>query len=380
MSPKNWRHFLEVYQKGGINALRERAEKYLSLGKRRRLISLSKFAVSQKINDPTLLRYGINSLLVLGREEKAKALLTGCRDSLTSAPNYLSMLDRYLKRHSIFSGLEESLQELRNRLLHEFVNSKSSDSFIDELRSFTDIILVSNASSLVFSGKQKRCILAMKRPLFVYFNIGNPILSHSREEFYPDSAAEFLMGSYQHVVDKDHRLIFQPLIGHRFLGCWTRIECQHHADWRNVWKAAFDHANPGVICRELKETLLIEALYPLSLASAHPGVSLKRIPTIGAIALALADVLRDLPGSSVSTVWAAGFSMSPSYIFEACFGINLHDFAFEALALESRIANGTVRILGSTDSARPESGARKHLSSAGLSVEKLNRSLRRSKT
>ena len=81
-------------------------------------------------------------------------------------------------------------------------------------------------------------------------------------------------------------------MGHRFLGCWTRIEYQHHADWRNVWKAAFDRANPGVVCCELRESLLIEALYPLSLASAHPGVSLKRIPTIGAIALALADVLR----------------------------------------------------------------------------------------
>ena len=50
-----------------------------------------------------------------------------------------------------------------------------------------------------------------------------------------------------------------------------------------------------------------EALYPLSLASAHPGVFIKPIPMIGVIALALADVLRDLPKSSVSTVWAVGF-------------------------------------------------------------------------
>ena len=264
-------------------------------------------------------------------------------------------------------------------MIHQFVNGESSVSFIDELSSFTDIILVSSSSSIDFSSEDKRCMLAMKRPLFVYFNIGNPILSRSREEFYPDSAAELLMGSYQHVVDKDHRLIFQPLIGHRFLGCWMRIEYQHHADWRNVWNAAFDRANPGVVCCELRESLLIEALYPLSLASAHPGVSLKRIPTIGAIALALADVLRDLPGSSVSTVWAAGFSMSPSYIFEACFGINLHDFPFEQLALESRIATGAVRVIGSTDSALREPGARTHLSRAGLTTEKLNRSLRRQK-
>ena len=86
-----------------------------------------------------------------------------------------------------------------------------------------------------------------------------------------------------------------------------RIERQWHADWRNLWKDALDRANPGVICCELRESLLIEALYPLSSAATHPGELLKRIPTIGAIALALADVLPDLLGLSVSTFWAAGF-------------------------------------------------------------------------
>jgi hypothetical protein len=379
LSPNNWRRFLEIYQKRGINALHHHAEKYFSLGKRRRLVSLYRFAVSQKISDPILLRYAINSLLVLGREEKAKALVSNYRDSLSSVPSYLSMLDRYLERRSIFPGLEESLYELKNRLLHEFIIGKSSASFIEELSSFTDIVLVSNSPSLAFSGEEKRCMLAMKRPLFVYFNIGNPILSRSREEFYSDSAAELVVGSYQHVVDEDHRLIFQPLKGHRFLGCWMRIERQWHADWRNIWKDAFDHANPGVICRELKEALLIEAFYPLSLASVRPGDSVKRVPTIGAIALALADALLDQPGSLLRRVWAAGFSLSPSYIFEACFGISLHDFPFEQLALEARVAKGTVRIIGSTDPAQPEPGARKHMLMAGLSVEKLNRYLRRPK-
>ena len=104
-------------------------------------------------------------------------------------------------------------------MIHQFVNGESGVSFIDEFSSFTDIILVSNSPSLDFSSEDKRCMLAMKRPLFVYFNIGNPIFSRSREEFCPDSAAGLLMGSYQHVVDKDHRLIFRLLIGHRLLGC-----------------------------------------------------------------------------------------------------------------------------------------------------------------
>ena len=106
---------------------------------------------------------------------------------------------------------------------------------------------------------------------------------------------------------------------------------------------------------------------------------IKPIPMIGVIALALADLLHDLPRSSVSTVWAVGFFMLPSYIFEECFGVSFHDFLFEKLAFESRIATGAARVIGLTDSALPEPGAGTHLSRAGLTTEKLNRSLRRQK-
>lgn len=219
-------------------------------------------------------------------------------------------------------------------------------------------------------------MLAIEKPLFVYFNNGNPVLCKSRQDFYSDQAAELVMGSYQHVVAQDHQLIFRPLKSPRFLGCWVRIERQWHSEWRNDWRSVFCKENPGVDCQELKESLLIESLYPLSLASVDRGDSVKRIPTIGSMALALADALRNTPGSSVRQIWAAGFSLSPSYIFEACYGINLHDFPFEQLALKARIANGSVRAIGSTHAGRPELGARQHLSRAELTVEKLNRGLR----
>ena len=95
------------------------------------------------------------------------------------------MLDRYLERRSIFTGLEESLQELKNRLLHEFTSSQISASFVDELHSFTDVVLVSNSPSLSFSREEKKCMLSMENPLFVYFNIGNPTLCQSRKIFIP---------------------------------------------------------------------------------------------------------------------------------------------------------------------------------------------------
>ena len=71
--------------------------------------------------------------------------------------------------------------------------------------------------------------------------------------------------------------------------------------------------------------------------------------------------------------------MLPSYIFEECFGISFYDFLFENLVFELRIATGAARGIGLTESALPEPGAGMHLSRAGLTTEKLNRSLRREK-
>ena len=376
MSPRGWQLFSDFYQQGGLKKLRQLAQDALSHGKRRKVISISRFVTSKGICDPLLCRYEINCLLVLGKEKRAKSLFLGIKDSDDFSSDYVHMLARYLSRDKIFLKFESSLHELRCRLVHELGTQCEGASFPENLSSYTDIVLISNSLDLSFSEDEKKCLLAMERPLFVYLNIGNPILCKSRQDFYSAEAAELVMGSYQHVVDQGHRLIFRPLIDYRFLGCWMRIERQWHPKWRADWQSAFRRSNPGFACHEFKESLLIEALYPLSLVSENRGDSVKRIPTIGSMALALADALRHVPGSLVRNVWAAGFSLSPSYIFEACYGINLHDFPFEKLALEARMANGSVRVIGSTGSGCPELGARQHLSKAGLAIEKLNRRLR----
>lgn len=375
MNSRGWHSFSDFYQKGGLKKLHQISDKALLEGKRRKVVSISRFAASRGIVDSTLIFREINSLLVLGKEEKAKKLFSVLPESGLLDTDYLSMLERYLKRHEIFGNLEQSLHELRCRLLHEIGESCINASFFSDLSSYTDIVLVSNSLGLCFSDDEKKYLREMERPLFIYFNIGNPVLCESRQDFYSAQAAELVMGSYQHVVTQSHQLIFRPLSGHHFLGCLMRVERQWHSAWRNKWQSVFSKVNPGVVCKELKESLLIEELYPLSLVSANRGELVKRIPTIGSMALALADALHNMPGSSVKQVWAAGFSLSPSYIFEACSGINLHDFPFEKVALEARIASGSVRVIGSTDADRPELGARQHLSEAGLVIEKLNRTL-----
>ena len=89
--------------------------------------------------------------MVLGQEQKAKTLFLNSRENLNSFPGYISMLDRYFARLELFCGLEQSLKELQNRLRYEFVYGASDASFIADLSSFTDIILVSNSLDISFS-------------------------------------------------------------------------------------------------------------------------------------------------------------------------------------------------------------------------------------
>ena len=198
------------------------------------------------------------------------------------------------------------IADLRGRLVDHLELSSRLSGYLAGLASFSDIIVVSNSAGLSFSQAEKQCLLAMERPLFVYLNIGNPLLCVARGDFYCPPAAEVVIGSYQHVVGVDHGLIFRPMEGHQFLGCLMRVEKKWHDQWRSAWKNAFANANPHVQCQELEEVALVESLYPLSLASADGEPPLKRVPTIGAIALALADGLRAVSGSSVSRVWAGG--------------------------------------------------------------------------
>ena len=376
MKSGGWQKFYDIYAGTGLDGLRSLSDRYFEKGKRRKLISLSRFLGSKDIFDPLIVKREIISLLVIGKEGLARKRLESLKQENVFSAAQRFVLERYLDRASLSAEAEHFIAELRGRLVDHLELSSRLSGYLAGLASFSDIIVVSNSAGLSFSQAEKQCLLAMERPLFVYLNIGNPLLCVARGDFYCPSAAEVVIGSYQHVVGFDHGLIFRPMEGHQFLGCLMRVEKKWYDEWRGAWKNAFAHANPHVQCQELKEVSLVESLYPLSLASADCELPLKRVPTIGAIALALADGLRAVSGSSVSRVWAAGLSMSASYIFEACFGISLHDFPFEKLVLESRLSSGLVRSIGSVDQASPELGARQHMLTAGQSVAKLNSVLR----
>ena len=375
MTGENWQTYSKIYSSGGLSGLSDLVQQKLLRGDRPGVIDIGRYVASQGITDPLIVRHEINSLLVLGDETAAENLFDSFRASDIFDSNYVAMLELYFARYRQGFCVDDNLLDLRERLIDVIGRNLASSAYLSRLMPFSDIVLISNSVGLSFSEVEKQCLLTMKRPLFVYFNVGNPTLCAGRSGFYCPAAAEVVLGSYQHAVGADHRLIFQPLHGHEFLGCIMRIEQKWCIEWRDVWRAEFQRVNPGLSCHEFKEVGIIESLYPSSASSDAPGER-RRIPTIGSIAVALADALLHMPESQVEGVWAAGFSMSASYIFEACYGINLHDFPFEKIALESRVASDAVKLIGSINAALPEVGARRHLQHAGLSVEKLNRQLR----
>ena len=84
-------------------------------------------------------------------------------------------------------GLAESAQSAlrasRDVLGADLLKRRCRSSYLDDLAEFSDVVLISNNITLEFSDQDKALMRAMKKPLFVYFNIGNPTLVNDRESF-----------------------------------------------------------------------------------------------------------------------------------------------------------------------------------------------------
>ena len=239
MTGENWQTYSKIYSSGGLSGLSDLVQQKLLRGDRPGVIDISRYVASQGVIDPLIVRHEINSLLVLGDETAAKNLFDSFRASDIFDSNYVAMLELYFARHRQGFRVDDILLDLRERLIDVIGKDLASSSYLSRLMPFSDIVLISNSVGLSLSEAEKQCLLAMKRPLFVYFNVGNPTLCAGRSGFYCPSAAEVVLGSYQHAVGADHRLIFQALHGHEFLGCIMRIEQKWCIEWRDVWRAEF---------------------------------------------------------------------------------------------------------------------------------------------
>ena len=341
------------------------------------VIRCGRWLRKQSVASAQTLQWELISLLELGREQKAATIYRRWADRLCLAPAFRSLFERFLAREDWIASVEPTLTMSRQILGADLERRRYQSDYLDELSGFTNVVLISNSSTLRFSEHDKDVLRAMEKPLFVYFNIGNPSLLAERDSFYGPEASELLIGGHHHVVDADSRLLFSPLEKHRFVGCLVRVNVRFMGLWHGKLRSLAHDNNGGIHFHELDELLLIDALYPLSVFEDDSGALQKRIPTIGWIALTLFDAIRDSLNPSM-LIWSAGFSLSTSYVFGAS-GVGLHDFAFEKEALDFRFRQGSLNCLGQLSRTQRELSTRDHLDAAGVRRQQLSQRLRQNR-
>ena len=341
------------------------------------VIRCGRWLRKQSVASAQTLQWELISLLELGRERKAATIYRRWADRLCLAPAFRSLFERFLAREDWIASVEPTLTMSRQILGADLERRRYQSDYLDELSGFTNVVLISNSSTLRFSEHDKDVLRAMEKPLFVYFNIGNPSLLAERESFYGPEASELLIGGHHHVVDADSRLLFSPSEKHRFVGCLVRVNVRFMRLWHGKLRSLAHDNNGGIHFHELDELLLIDALYPLSVFEDDSGALQKRIPTIGWIALTLFDAIRDSLNPSM-LIWSAGFSLSTSYVFGAS-GVGLHDFAFEKEALDFRFRQGSLNCLGQLSRTQRELSTRDHLDAAGVRRQQLSQRLRQNR-
>ena len=146
----------------------------------------------------------------------------------------------------------------------------------------------------------------------------------------------------------------------------ARVNNRFQCLWYDDLRIRAAEANSGISITELEEALLIDSLYPLSTYRDTDKVLRKRIPSIGWMATTFLDAVIQSRCDAKSRLWLAGFSLTPSYIFNVAGNLQQHDFSFEKQALDCRLSLGRVSSIGSLSRDSREMTAEQHLHHYGV--------------
>ena len=338
-------------------------------GFRRKAIRCARLLRRRKLETVDSIKAELINLLSLGKNIRARTLLNHYGDDPRLATSFKWMMDRYINRASLEQEVSQTIDATRQALIAAISRNKQRSSYLQRLSDFSDYIIVSNSNRLRFNQSEKEIFKRMEKPLFIYQNIGNPSILPIRNTIYNHQAREVVIGGFKNLYTSTGELFFQPWITSQFLGALTRVNPSFLATWTNSLSAPIRRINQPYAINELNENLLIDALYPLTLFSTN-GVNQRRLCTIGWISLCLFDAIAHASRRN-ARLWSAGFNMSASYVFESCDSLYFHDYPFEKMGLEHRIANGDLTNIGSIDSSSPEASTTDHLGEAGIKSEKL---------
>jgi hypothetical protein len=352
-----------------LSALNRVIADLIGQGSRREAIRCARSLRRRNLENADSIKAELVNLLSVSKESRAKALFSRYQDDPRLAESFRWMFDRYLNRSRLLDDVTQSIQATRQALVAEIRRTRQRSTYLQALTGFSDYILVSNSNRLRFSDEDKAVLKRLDKPLFIYQNIGNPLILPIRGSLYNSQAREVVMGGFKNLYTATGEMFFQPWTTPQFFGALTRVNPKFLAIWQDHLSEPVRLINQPHAIYELEENLLIDAFYPLTLFSAN-GMNQRRLCTNGWIALCLFDAITHATSPS-ARLWSAGFSMSPSYVFESCDALYFHDYPFEKTGLELRIAEGSLTSIGSTTSDIPEASTAGHLDQAGIKSEKL---------
>jgi tetratricopeptide (TPR) repeat protein len=327
---------------------------YIASGDRSKSLEYAQLLIQHHPSNWKGYSKAITNLIILGRAEEAREIILQAKTlySGKELPQLLSKLDRYLKEDDLTLEVKKHIFSLRDRL-HALFSKNSSCLPSFDILNHSDYILVANNSALTFNEVDCQLVKEMVSPLFIYSNLGNPSFCNLRHLFWHDGCSELLYGRTQHVATTDGRLIFKPFDPNKFLGCYFIKEGVQH--WINSF-SDLNNSYSAFLVDDIRN--IIRSGYPESLFyDSFREVVRQRAPTMGWYMVSLFDALStfavspqgvELGSKAINKprVWTAGFTLSPSYIFEAASG-ELHDHIFERAAIEYRNKRKMTRIIGS---------------------------------
>lgn len=380
---KNWKKYLSLLISNGtlsiFNSL-EIVDQLGRLGKRKKAV---KFIQYLRVNSFYSSELCIREVIILLEEfqyVKASNILVKYKDKFNLPQGLVDRVDRYINSADLTQSAQDFVQLSRDLLWLHFGNylNHGGYSCLGALKNhcFSDIIVISNSSSLRFSSKECEQLKAMKKPLFVYLNIGNPSLRRFRESFFSPNACELLVGNPTFLVNDECKLVFSSFDLSRFIGCFILARRKMLLTWNSSLRGQIFSSNPGVEFSIFDPLITLQSIYPLSTFNDASNHLKQRIPSVGCLVLMFAYALSTFSNSRKEQnftheschFWSAGFSMSPSYIFETCAGVELHDFVFERVVQKHLLNNGLMGSLGQSNSMAGETTASQHLVDQGVSV------------
>ena len=300
-------------------------------------------------------------LLVLGRVQRARQKVLAARSNSKDLASFEGQDNRilaYMDWDYFSDQLGKELVDSKKQL-NSFLSGSSS--FLRklpcDLNVFTDYILVSNARISLSHSEIER-LRSMKSPVFVFLNHANPAFQRLLLKEDLGDIPHLLFAGKNGLVNQDFRLIYKSYGIHPFnlIACFIRNGFNPHFEKYFLGDILSLNKDVPIFCIDELASLIDRFYADHSFLAAAGHVPM---PSLGWLAIEFfsafvwfGDSANDGEAGVTRSIWLAGFDLSPSYIFESNFKCVTHDFVYEYAALNVRIANGSVRKIGSPDRNR----------------------------